>query len=384
MIPIFLLLGSFLIYKYVYIEPRNWYDHYLYLAKSFMEGRVDIPNLPPFYHDKLEFGGKIYVPFPPGASFLLIPFIYFKESITQQQVSIIIGAFDVLLMYLLLLKLTSKRNSLLLAIFFGFGTSFFWASIVGTTWFFAHVVAIFFMTMSLLFHFKKRHFLSGIFFALAALTRMPMVMGGIFYLIELWRDKKHLLLFLCGASILVPILAYYDWARFGSISTTGYYEIYRQYISGNYPYTILQNLIPNAAYFGYMDIKNIPLHLYTFLIMPPNIEIQEGIVRGLTPSPFGMGILFTSPLLFIALKPKFKTMFEINLYIAAFFSAIPSFLHYMQGWVQFGYRFVLDFIIFLMLLLAIRFRTTKLNLTLLFISVIVNFWGILWAIKLGW
>lgn len=371
-------------YKYVYLEPRNWYDHYLYLAKSFMKGRVDIPDLPSFYHDKLEFGGKIYVPFPPGAAFLLIPFIYFKDTITQQQVSIIVAAFDVLLMYFLLLETTTKKNALLLSIFFGFGTSFFWASIVGTTWFFAHVVAIFFMIISLLFYYKKRYFLSGIFFALASLTRMPMVMGGIFYLLELWKDKKNLLLFIFGASILVPILAYYDWARFGSVSATGYYEIYRQYIGGSYPYTILQNLIPNAAYFGYMDIKNIPLHLYTFLIMPPNIEISEGIIRGLTPSPFGMGIIFTSPLLFIALKPKFKTMFEINLYIAAIFSALPSFLHYMQGWVQFGYRFVLDFIVFLMLLLAIRFRTTKVNLILIIISVIVNFWGILWAIKLGW
>lgn len=360
-------MGTFLIYKNIYSNPRNWYDHYLYLTRSLIQGRVDIPNLPPFYHDKLEFGGKIYIPFPPGASFILIPFVFFKENITQQQISILIGAIDVTLIYLLLLNFTSKRNSLLLSVFFGFGTSFFWSAVVGTTWFFAHIVAIFFLIISLLFYFKQKHFWSGIFFALSALTRIPMIMAGIFYLLQLVKNKYKFLIFLSGAFIFIPIFFYYNFLRFGNIFETGYEKVYLQY-SGQ-KVSILKN-------FGYFDYRNIPLHLYTFLVMPPNKDLK--------PSPYGMGILFTSPILLIALKPKFKKGIELKAITAALFCAIPSFLHYAQGWVQFGYRFILDFIVFLMIILALRFKLSKFNLFLILISVVVNFWGVLWAIELGW
>ena len=379
-----MFLGSFLVFKYIYTNPRNWYDHYLYLAKSFLNGRVDIPDLPTFYHDKIEFEGKTYIPFPPGASFLLAPFLFAFKSITQQSVSIIVGAIDIALMFVLLSKFTTKKNSLILSIFFGFGTSFFWSSIVGTTWFFAHVVSIFFITLSLIFHFNKKHFFSGIFYALAVMTRMPMVLVGIFFLLELFKEKKSLILFTLGASILVPIMGFYDYARFGKLLETGYYEVYKQYVGGNYPYTIIQTLIPNAPYFGYFDIRNIPLHLYTFLIMPPNITVDSGIIKEIVPSPFGTGILYTSPLLFYSLAPNLKNSLQRNLFLAALFGALPSFTHYMQGWVQFGYRFVLDFIVFLMIILAIKFRPTKKTFVLVLISLIVNIWGVIWAINLGW
>ena len=101
-IPLFLFLGTFLVYKNIYSNPRNWYDHYLYLTKSIIQGRVDIPNLPSFYHDKLIFDDKTYIPFHPGASFILIPFVFLNENITQQQTSIFIGAIDIVLIYLLI------------------------------------------------------------------------------------------------------------------------------------------------------------------------------------------------------------------------------------------------------------------------------------------
>lgn len=362
-----------------------------------LNGRVDIPNLPTFYHDKLEFEGKTYIPFPPGASFLLTPFVFINEDIPQQQVSTIIGALDVALIYILLKKLTSSRNATLISIFFGLGTSFFWSAVVGTTWFFAHVSAIFFLTISLILHFDekysdKRHILSGMFFALAALTRMPLILAGIFYLLQLIKNKKSfttkwqvsLIYFLIGAFIFIPIIVGYDYLRFGNPLRTGYNEVYLQYANSDYPYTIRQIINPESSLYGYFDIKNIPMHLYTFLIMPPDISITGGVLKDLRPSPFGMGILFTSPLLFIALKPLFKRGLELNLFITALFCSVPSFLHIMQGWVQFGYRFVLDFIVFLLLILALRFRSTRVNLLLIVISIIVNFWGVFWAIRLGW
>lgn len=342
-----------------------------------MVGRVDIPDLPQFYHDKLEIEGKNYIPFPPGASFLLMPFILINDSVTQQLVSIIVGALNVVLMYFLLNKFTSKKNSVLLSIFFGFGTSFFWSTVVGTTWFFAHVVAILYLLISLLLHFKGKHFLSGIFFALAALTRMPIIIAGMFYLFQLFKEKKKFIHFLIGASIFIPIILYYNFLRFGNIYETGYEKVYQQYSGSGLKVSISKS-------FGYFNIMNLPLHLYTFFIMPPNIDIVDGVVKKISPSPFGMGIFFTSPLLLIAFLPKFKKKIELQSFVTALLCALPSFFHYAQGWVQFGYRFILDFIVFIMIILALRFKITKINLFLILISILVNFWGVLWAIQLGW
>lgn len=374
-----------MIYKNIYPNPRNWYDHYLHLSKSIIQGRVDVPNLPLFYHDKLEFNGKTYIPFPPGASLILIPLILIKEGITQQQASILIGSIDITLIYLLLIKFTNKKNSILLSIFLGLGTSFFWSAVVGTTWFFAHIVAIFYLTLSLLLLFKTNTksfkktwiilFLSGIFFALAGLTRYPILASGLFFVIYLWKDKSKLIAFLFGASFFVPLQIYYDFLRFGVFFESGYTKIYEWYTNLGYAYSIERILFPTLSHLNYFDLRAIPYHIYTFLFMPP---------EGFRPSPFGMGILFTSPLLFLTLIPKFKTKLERNIY----FSIIPTvfliFLHYAQGWVQFGYRFVLDFIVFLMIILALRFKPTKFNLLLILISIIVNFWGVIWAINLGW
>lgn len=376
LIPVLIFIGTFLIYKSIYPDPRNWYDHYVHLAKSIIEGRVDVPTLPEFYQDKIEIGDKIYLPFPPGASFVLIPFMLLIKNVTQQQVSVLIGAVNIALFYILLSKFTNKKNAILLSLFVGFGTSYFWASVVGTTWFFAHIVAINFLLLSLICYYKKSNFLSGLFLALAGLTRIPVVLAGIFYLLKLWKNKKRLFLFLLGASLFIPIFFYYNWARFGSIFETGYYQVYLNYVNSSYPFTIRQLVNSNSSYFAYLDIKNIPLHLYSLFFMPPNKSFQ--------PSPYGMGIMFTSPLLLFAFWPNLKNRLQRNFFIAAIFSSIPSMLHYMQGWVQFGYRFLLDYLVFLMLILAIKFKPTKFSLALLAISIVVNFWGVRWAINLGW
>ncbi len=152
------------------------------------------------------------------------------------------------------------------------------------------------------------------------------------------------------------------------------------YVKNNYPYTILQLINPKIPLFGYLDPRNIPLHLFTFLIEPPIVTSSLQV----SPSPYGMGILFTTPLLFLALKPYFKKGVETSLIIGSLAIALIDFMHYMQGWVQFGYRFVLDFLPFLLILLAIRFKLNKKNLFLLLVSIIVNFWGVIQAINLGW
>lgn len=381
LIPCFLIFISvFLIYKFIYPNPRNWYDHYRYLAGSFLAGRLDVPNLPSFYQDSLEYQGKKYLPFPPIPAIILAPIIAIQKNITQQQVSIVIGALNAVLVFLLLKKFTEKAiNALLLSLFFAFGTASFWSAVVGTTWYFAHNTALMFFLLSLIVFKSKKYFLSGFLFSLAVLSRLPILLGIVFYILELRKDKTNLLKFLSAVLVCIPIMLFYNWLRFGNIFHSGYIEVYKGYVGTGYSYTLLQLLKPNYLYFGYLDPRNIPLHLFTFFLMPPILSAGK-----ILPSPYGMGIVFTTPLLLVALLPPFKKSLEKNLLIGVALIALVDFLHYMQGWVQFGYRFLLDFLPFLLIILAIRFKPKKLYLLLLAISVAVNFWGVHWAIKLGW
>lgn len=378
--PITLFTTTLLIYKLIYPAPRTWYQHYLYQAQSFLRLQVDIPNLPSYYQDKIEIAGKILTPFPPMPAVILVPFTLLSKEITQEQVSVLFGAINVVLVFFLIKKFVNERESALISIFFGFGTVAFWSAVVGTTWYFAHTVAITMMLLSLISYKNSKYFLSGLLFAAAALCRYPMLSGGLFFFLELVKEPKKLFKFLMGAFIFIPVQFGYNFLRFGNILETGYVKVYQGYISSGYAYTIRQLINPNVPYFGYMDIRNIPMHLYTFLIMPP--LISSNFVP--FPSPYGMGIVFTTPLLLLALFPKLKDKTQRNLFIGALAIAFIDFLHYMQGWVQFGYRFLLDFLPFLLVILAVKFKSNWKYILLIILSIAVNLWGVIWGIKLGW
>ena len=81
---------------------------------------------------------------------------------------------------------------------------------------------------------------------------------------------------------------------------------------------------------------------------------------------------------------------------------VVNLAHFSQGWVQFGYRFSNDFVPWALLLVAIGLDrvasrataptawpiTTRLVLVLavglVALSVLVNFWGVVWGDSLGW
>lgn len=379
-----LFLFTFVIYKYIYPNPRNWYDHYLYLAKSFTLGRLDLVNFPLFYHDIVKFEGKYYLPFPPLPAFILIPFVLFFKSVTQQQVSILIGSLNIFFLFLLICRFTKKSYAFAISLFIAFGTVHFWSSVVGTTWYFAHNVAFLFLTLSLLSHFSSKHFLSGIFLGMAILSRYPIFFGISFFIMDFIRikiSKKNLFLFLSPLLFLSVTQIFYNYFRFGNIFEMGYRQLYKMYSEGGYAYSILKIIAPQISSLGYFDIRNIPVHLFTFILMPP--IIPENILN-IKPSPIGMGMLFTSPLLLIALKPSFKNVLERNLFFGAVSVALVNFLHYSQGWVQFGYRFLLDFLPFLVIIFTLRFKPSKVTILLMVVSIIVNFWGTKQGINLGW
>jgi hypothetical protein len=65
-------------------------------------------------------------------------------------------------------------------------------------------------------------------------------------------------------------------------------------------------------------------------------------------------------------------------------------MYYGVGWVQFGYRYALDFMPFLWLLIAIALRRHRLDiyhpttpLWLIVAGTLVNLWGAYWLVSRG-
>ena len=386
-ILVLIFLISLLVYFLSNVKPQDWYKHYVYLASSLLQGRFDLPDLPSFYHDKIMIDNKIYIPFPPAPAFILMPLVaIWGTDFNQAFISMIIGAVNIILIWLLLQKLKIKIQSrLLLTSFFAFGTVHWYAASIGTTWFFAHVVAIFFLLLAILITLEKKKLIfAGFLLGLAILSRHPILFSLPFFLILLPKKKKEFFSFFLGLSFPLTFQLFYNFVRFANIFGEGYFEVYRSYLNPAIPYSFYRFWVPeNFPHFGYLDIRNIPLHFYTLLLMPPEILIKFPFIK---PSPYGLSILITSPLFIYALRANWQEKLTKACWIAIFLTSIPIFLHFSQGWVQFGYRFILDFAPFLLILTALGMKNkiTPFRIFLVLFSIGVNLWGIYWGKVLGW
>lgn len=364
-------------------RPSNLFQHFVFMADSFLYGHFDMINLPWHYGDSIIIDNKAYSQFGPSPAFLLLPLVYFlKTAISQTYVSMIFGAFNAVLVFILLgrLKVAGIAKKLFLTLFFAFGTVHFSAAATGSTWFFAHIIAVFFLLLALIENFgKKRPILMGLLFSLSVLSRQTVLFSLPFFLLYFKKEVSYtdffrkLTIFFLVALPLFIFGGYYNFARFGSIFEDGRYYVYLNYINFSGPYTFARIGNPDFAT-GMLDLRNIPLHLYTLFFMPPDFSSVFPFVR---PSPYGLSVILTSPLFFYAVSAKRNFLVKAS-WLAVLLIAAADFLWFSQGYVQFGYRYLLDFIPFLMILLAYGITNlSNFKIFLLFWSVIINAWGAL-------
>lgn len=93
-------------------------------------------------------------------------------------------------------------------------------------------------------------------------------------------------------------------------------------------------------------------------------------------SNHGLGMLVTTPILFFLMRPAATPPIRRALWLAVLAAAVPGFFYQNTGWVQFGYRFALDYLPYLFALLAVEGkplgRTAK---VLIAVGIIVNLFG---------
>jgi hypothetical protein len=309
----------------------------------------------------------------------------------------------------------------LLTLFVGAGAALWYAASTGSTWYFAHVVAVGLALgavglaldgaarasardpaarQGLL---DGRQLAAGFLLGLAATSRLTVAFGFPFLLLVGGAGGRRR-----GASaaigMAIPILGLlaYNLAATGSLFSPAYEALYR--------YEVLA--YPDLGYNGawsLQDVRYIPQNLGIMLLSTPTLmpPCDPGVARlpwsavgcsWAVPEQTGMSLLLTSPAYLLAL-PALALQGDRRVagaLVATLAIAVVNLAHFSQGWVQFGYRFSLDFAPFLLVAVGLgaerflgsraaprRGRTAIVG-AVVALSIAVQAWGIAWARTLGW
>ena len=163
-IGLFFVLVALGVYVFSNPSRSGFYNHFVWQADAFLHGRFVIaypvtegPFTNGYFQDVMPIpsapGQPSYglLPFPPLPALILTPFVaIFGLATDSQLVGVIIGAINVGLAWRMTTRLTDVRAvSFLATLFFAFGTVHWYAAMLSTTWFLAHVVAVTFVLLGI-------------------------------------------------------------------------------------------------------------------------------------------------------------------------------------------------------------------------------------------
>lgn len=350
---------------YFFSSPGPTHHNYYYLlAQAFFKGHLYLEANPVWLNELVPYNGKFFVVYPPIPAILLALSLGF---INQTLLSIILGGLSAALFYLLCQKLKlAFQKTLWLTILFSFGTNFWYTACIGSAWYFAHIVAVFFQLLSLNeFWGKRRMFLVGLLVGASYWARLPTILTAFYFLAMLMIEKnqvKNIIKLCSGIGIFVLLNFAYNYYRFGTIQDIGY-----QLIPG-----VLQEPWYSRGIFHY---SYIPRSLGFVLFKLPVFSSQWPYVF---PSLEGMSLFLTTPAFLLLLKTNLKNKQQLILFVTIILLSLPSLAHGTVGFSQFGYRFSLDFLVFMFLLL-IQVTGKKLSFlakSLIVLSILINCWGV--------
>jgi len=380
---ILLFILIFSIYFLTKANPTP-YNYFVRLADAFLHFRLYLLENPPWLNELVPFEGKYYVIYPPMPALISIPFVIFKGlNADQTLISILIGSLNGVLVYFLVKKFlqNESKTAFWMVILFSFGTIYWYLATVGSAWYFAHIVAAFFLLLALneLFG-KKRPFLIGLFLGAAYWSRLPTILSSLFFLILLLKENEkifsknnfwNILKFTLGVSAFLVLNFTYNWLRFGTIFDMAYF--------------LRPNLL-NEPWFnkGLFSLSYIPSHLKIIFLKSPNILPKFPYFQ---PSWSGMAIWLTTPAFIFALFYTLKH-FKEKITLACWSAILPIGILVMShggtGFIQFGYRYATDFYPFLFLLTFLEMKNLKpYHKFFIIISVLVNLWGVVSINKFG-
>ena len=409
------------------LDRENLYRHFVWQGVAWLDGHLTIPYPAPgndYYNDVMPIlgpdgseTGRGLLPFPPLPALALLPFVAVWGLATDAQLLTALAAALVVGVAFRMLGEIEVRRSTRLAttLFLGFGTVLWYAASVGTTWWTAHVVALPLVLGAVAIGLSRervvgldpaaglRRFVdpplvaAGLLLGLAAAARMPVLLGGSYFLfVGGGSMRRRLASVALGAAIPLLGLVGYTYAASGHVFNPAYEYLYRQEVDA----------YPELGYVGDWSIEDpryVPRNLAIMLLQPPNVLpacTPPDAARGLfdpdcpwlVPDAVGMSLLLTSPawlLVLPAIRRRWGDPVVTGGVVAAGLVALLDLMHFSQGWVQFGYRFSLDWAPFLLPVAALGLdglsdRWRKVGYVLIGVSALAQLWGVVWRGAMGW
>lgn len=386
--------------------------HFLYQAKMFLERRLDLGHPPPSANDWAEveylhlkdgrvIAGaflkaapwrfrkldgtletvnetgidhrwkKYYVSFPPFPALLMLPFVaVWGLQVNDVLFTVLLAGLGPALLYLALRRLAERGDSsrsepddLWLTTMFGVGTVYYYASVLGQVWYTAHVIATVLTGLYVLASLDARKpLLAGLCLGAIVLTRPQMGFLGLFFLYEAWRTGRLRTVFPMAVPALAMsvLAAAFNYARFHAIGEFGH-----SYLNVRWTDRIQR--------YGLFNYSFLSRNLAAAFTLTPKLLARSPRVQ---ISWHGLSMLITTPALAYLLWPRLKGRLHWPLWLTVAPVATLGFLYQNDGWVQFGYRFSIDYLFVLMLLLAVGGREISRTWKALIVwGILVNLFG---------
>lgn len=364
--------------------PTAYFDR---LAGAFLSGRLDL-EAPPSTEDLTFDHDRWYVAFPPVPALLLLPWVAWKGVAGTSTVwfSVLLGATNVVLIHGLLRDLARRgwtplgeSDRLWLTLLFGLGSVHWYMAADGDVWFVGQVCAVTFTALAARAAVSRRPaWSSGLALAAAMGARLHVVLAwpllaGI--AAEDRRDSAGRLdrrrWVAWGVRSALPVLlgvallGLYNQARFGNPFDLGYGSM-------NVDESFAREIHGHGAF----SLAYVPRNLRTMVLGLP--RIPEG--GGLEPDPNGMSLFLITPALVYIFRAGFRSPRIRGAWIALGSLLVPILTYNSTGYWQFGYRFGLDLIVPLMILVAAGAgrRVSWTMRGLILAGVVVNLWGVRW------
>lgn len=352
-------------------------DQYVPLADGFLHGRLSILVDRPWMElvPVPDGTGAQYSPFPPVPALTLMPVIALLGlfpgigELSGNVMSAVVGAVNVALAWYLLAGIgVALRPRLVIVIGFAF-TTHWWVAGMGGTHHYAAVVAACFLLLSINLAVRRRlPALAGLTLGLAAGSRLPTGLALPLLLAlfaDRWRPTRAHAQLLLGLAIPALLFAAYNLARFGSPFDTGYLHI---------PSGDAGLLVTDEPWFrhGLISPLYIPRHLYAIFVQGPVLVADFPYLK---PSFTGLSLTVSAPFLFWAVRAR-GPLVAVT-WLSVVLVLLPDVMHGSWGFAQFGYRFVLDAVPLVLLLLgwAYRERASWSLVAAVTVSVAVHAWG---------
>lgn len=360
------VLGLLAAIAYLVLGPgKEGYDSHYPMAQAFLAGRLHLVEAMPWLELVPRPEGGWYSPFPPLLSVLLLPFAAAGVTVDTNVLAALFGGLSVALAWELLGRLgTLRRTRLALTLAWALGSQMLWVAAEGGQHLAPQAAAAALLLAVLVLGLDgRRPALAGLLFAAAIAARLPVGLA-LPLLLYLYRPRGRVggqggtgadattaasigwgswVTFLVAAALPLAGLALYNTARFGSPTEFGYGLI--RNVSG-------ESVLDEPWYYdGVLSIRYLPLGLHTMLLRGFEFQPDPPWMFG---SLAGTSVLLTMPILWWIFEARGRL--ALITAVSAFLVLVPDLLHGNPGVAQIGYRFILDALPLLWLLLGLALR----------------------------